>query len=79
MFSEFYPEIDVSHAFCALRLFLCSYCMSLMCSGSRLHVACILPFSRLCFFCVTNDVCEKMAFVVSLLVVECQRNQLQCL
>ena len=33
-------------AFCALMLFLCSI-LCLMCSGSSLHVECILPFGIL--------------------------------
>ena len=41
--SEFNSEIEGSLAFCALMLLLC-----LMCSGSSLHVECILPFGRLC-------------------------------
>ena len=45
--SEFNSEIDGSLAFCALMLFLCSiWC--LMCSGSSLHVECVLPFGMLC-------------------------------
>ena len=42
--SEF---IEGSLAFCALMLFLCSI-LCLMCSGSSLHVECILPFGMLC-------------------------------
>ena len=45
--SEFNSEIDGSLAFCALMLFLCSI-LCLMCSGSSLHVGCILPFGMLC-------------------------------
>ena len=37
----------ISHAFCALMLFLCLI-LCLMCSGSSLHVECILPFGMLC-------------------------------
>ena len=45
--SEFNSEIEGSLACCALMLFLCSiFC--LMCSGSSLHVECILPFGMLC-------------------------------
>ena len=45
--SEFNSEIEGSLAFCALMLFLCSiWCF--MCSGSSLHVGCILPFGMLC-------------------------------
>ena len=40
-------EIEGSLAFCALMLFLCSS-LCLMCSGSSLHVECILPFGMLC-------------------------------
>ena len=36
-------EIEGSLAFCALMLFLCSI-LRLMCSGSSLHVECILPY-----------------------------------
>ena len=43
MISEFNSEIEGSLAFCALMLFLCSI-LCLMCSGSSLHVECILPF-----------------------------------
>ena len=35
-------------------LFVCSI-LCLMCSGSSLHVECILPFRMLC---LENDVCE---------------------
>ena len=45
--SEFNSEIEGSLAFCALMLFLCSI-LCLMCSGSSLHVECILPFGMLC-------------------------------
>ena len=45
--SESNSEIEGSFAVCALMLFLCSiFC--LMCSGSSLHVKCILPFGMLC-------------------------------
>ena len=53
--SEFNSEIVGSLAFCALMLFLCSI-LCLMCSGSRLHVECILPFGMF--------VCVKMVFAV---------------
>ena len=46
MISEFNSEIEGSLAFCALMLFLCSI-VYLMCSGSSLHVECILPFGML--------------------------------
>ena len=36
-----------SLAFCALMLFLC-FILCLVCSGSSLHVECILPFGMLC-------------------------------
>ena len=52
--SEFSSEIEGSLAFRALMLFLCSI-LCLMCSGSSLHVGCILPFGM--FVCVEN-VCE---------------------
>ena len=45
--SELNPEIEGSLAFCALMLFLCSI-LCLMCSESRFHVECILPFGMLC-------------------------------
>ena len=45
--SEFYSEIEGSLAFCARMLFLCSI-LCRMCSGSSLHVECILPFGMLC-------------------------------
>ena len=45
--SEFNSEIEVSLAFCAVMLFLCSI-LCLMCSGSSLHVECILSFGMLC-------------------------------
>ena len=45
--SKFTSEIEGSLAFCALVLFLCSI-LCLMCSGSSLHVECILPFGMLC-------------------------------
>ena len=45
--SEFNSEIEGSLAFCALMLFLLSI-LCLMCSGSSLHVECILPFGMLC-------------------------------
>ena len=38
------------YAFCALMLFLC-YISCLICSGSSLHVECILPFGMLCCLC----------------------------
>ena len=43
----FNSEIEGSLAFCALMLFLCSI-LCLMCSGSSLHLECILPFVMLC-------------------------------
>ena len=47
--SGFNSEIEGLLAFCALMLFLCSI-LCLMCSGSSLHVECILPFGMLCLF-----------------------------
>ena len=47
--SEFNSEIDGSLVCCALMLFLCSI-LCLMCSGSSLHVVCILPFGMLCLY-----------------------------
>ena len=45
--SENNSEIEGSDASCALMLFMCSI-LRLMCSGSSLHVECILPFGMLC-------------------------------
>ena len=45
--SEFNSEIEGSLAYCAMMLFLCSI-LCFMCSGSSLHVECILPFGMLC-------------------------------
>ena len=45
--SEFNSEIEGSLAFCALMLCMC-YILCHMCSGSSLHVECILPFGMLC-------------------------------
>ena len=45
--SEFNSEIEGSLAFCALMFFLCSI-LCPMCSGSSLHVECILHFGMLC-------------------------------
>ena len=45
--SEFISRIEGSFAFCALMLFPCSI-LCLMCSGSSLHVECILPSGMLC-------------------------------
>ena len=53
--SEFNSEIEVS--FCALVLFLCSI-VCLMCSGSSLHVKCILPFGMLCLSAWRMMFCE---------------------
>ena len=55
--SEFNSEIEGSLVFCALMLFLC-----LMCSGSSLHVECILPFGMLCLSAWRMFV--KMVFTV---------------
>ena len=44
---EFSSEIEGSLAFCTLMLYMCSI-LCLMCSGSSLHVECILPFVMLC-------------------------------
>ena len=57
MISKCNSEIEASLAFYALMLFLCSI-LCLMCSGSSLHVECILPFVNVVFVCVENDVCE---------------------
>ena len=45
--SEYNSDIEGSNASCALMLFLCSI-LCLICSGSSLHVECILPFVMLC-------------------------------
>ena len=45
--SECISEIEGSLACCALMLFLCCI-LCIMCSGSGLHVECILPFGMLC-------------------------------
>ena len=71
--SEFNSEIKGSLAFCALMLFLCSI-LCLMCSGSSLHVECILPFGMLCWS-AWRLMFVKMVFAVCLVVVECHRNQ----
>ena len=56
--SEFNSDIEGSHTYCALTLFMCSF-LCLMCSGSSFHVECVLPFGMLCLsVCVENDVCE---------------------
>ena len=54
--SEFSSEIEGSLAFCALMLFL-------MCSGSSLHVECILSFGMLCLSAWRN-MFLKMVFAV---------------
>ena len=56
--SEFNSEIEGSLAFCALMLFRCSI-LCLMCSGSSLHVECILPFGmwRMMFVKMVFAVC----------------------
>ena len=45
---EFNSEIEGSHAFCALMLFLCSI-SCLMCSGSSLHVEWKMMFVKMVF------------------------------
>ena len=45
--SEFNSEIERSLAFCGLMLFVGSI-LCLICSGSSLHVECILHFGMLC-------------------------------
>ena len=57
--SEFNSEIDGSPAFCALMLFLCS----ILCSGSRFHVGCILPFGISCLS-ACRMMFVKMVFAV---------------
>ena len=53
--SEFNSEIEGSLAFCALMLFLCS--------GSSLHVECILPVGMFCLF-AWRMMFVKMVFAV---------------
>ena len=60
--SEFNSEIEGSLAFCALMLFMCSI-LCLMCSGSSLHVECILPFGMLCLS-ARRMMFVKMVFAV---------------
>ena len=60
--SELCAKIKGSHAFCGLMLF--------MCSGSCLHVECILPFGML--VCLRGEWCLQCVY---LLLVECQRKQ----
>ena len=59
--SKFNSEIEGSLACCALMFFLCSI-LCLMCSGSSLHVECILPFGMLYLSAWTMFV--KMVFAV---------------
>ena len=40
-------DVILELAICALMFFLCSI-LGLVCSGSRMHVVCILPFGILC-------------------------------
>ena len=60
--SEFNSEIEGSLAFWALMLFLCSI-LCPMCSGSSLHVGCILPFGMLCLS-AWRMMFVRMVFVV---------------
>ena len=60
--SEFNSEIGGSLAFCALMLCLC-YILCLVCSGSSLHVECILFFRRLCLS-AWRMILVKMVFAV---------------
>ena len=60
--SVFNSEIEGSLAFCALMLFLCSI-SCLMCSGSSLHVVCILPFGML-WLSAWRMMFVKMVFAV---------------
>ena len=68
--SEFNSKIEGSQASCALRLFIC-YILCDMCSGSSLHVECILPFGMLCLSAWIL-MFVKMVFDVCILAVECQ-------
>ena len=80
--SEFNSEIEGSLAFCALILFLCSI-LCFMCSGSSLHVECILPFGILClsawrmmfvkmvFAVCMSGVCSELCPGCFLIVCEC--------
>ena len=53
--------------------------MLFMCSGSSLHVECILPFGMLCLS-AWRMMFVKMVFAVCISgVVECQRKQPLCL
>ena len=76
--SEFNSEIEGSLAFCALMLFLCSI-LCLMCSGSRLHVECILPFGMLCSPAWGRMFVKWCLQCVCLVAVECLRKQLRYL
>ena len=60
--SEFNSEIKGLLACCALMLFLC-YILCLMCSGSSLHVECILPFGML-YLSAWRMMFVKMVFAV---------------
>ena len=60
--SEFNSEIEGSLPLSALMLFLCSI-LCLMCSGSSLHMECILPFGMLCLSS-WRMVFVKMVFAV---------------
>ena len=76
--SEFNSEIVGSHASCALMLFRCSI-LCLTCSGSSLHVECILPFVMLCLSACIIMFVKMMFAVCNRVVVECQKKQHPCL
>ena len=76
--SVFNSEIEGSLGFYALMLFLSSI-LCLMCSGSGLHVECILPFGMLCLSAWRMMFVKMVLHCIYLVVVECQRKQLPCL
>ena len=69
--SEFNSEIEGSLSFGALMLFLCSI-VRLRCSGSSLHVGCILPFGMLCLSDAVYVYLKYDDFFVLWLIVVCE-------
>ena len=65
--SAFNSEIEGSLAFCALMLFLCSN-LCLMCSGSSLHLECIVPLGML-HLSAWRMMFVKMVFAVCMSMV----------
>ena len=65
-------EIEGSLVFSALMLFLCSI-VCLMCSGSSLHVECILPFGMLCLSAWKMMFVKMVLQCVCLVEFECPR------